>query len=105
MPPSLSLTAASRREDDAPPGRVMECHECGLRHVVPRLPDGTTARCVRCGATLHRFRASSLDHAFTYACAGLVFFLMANFLPFISLEISGRVQAASLVTGVVVLYG
>ena len=105
MPPSLSLTAASRREDDAPPSRVMECHECGLRHVVPRLPDGTAARSVRCGATLHRFRASSLDHAFAYACAGLVFFLMANFLPFISLEISGRVQAASLVTGIFVLYG
>ncbi|TSD83745.1 paraquat-inducible protein A [Mycobacterium sp. KBS0706] len=105
MPRSLSLTAASRREDDASPGRVMECHECGLRHVVPRLADGTTARCVRCGATLHRFRASSLDHAFAYACAGLVFFLMANFLPFISLEISGRVQAASLVTGIFALYG
>ncbi len=82
----------------------MECHECGLRHAVPALPDGTAARCVRCGATLHRFRASSLDHAFAYACAGLVLFLMANFLPFISLEISGRVQSASLVTGVFALY-
>ncbi len=84
---------------------MMECHECGLRHAVPTLPDGTAARCSRCGATLHKFRASSLDHAFAYACAGLVFFLMANFLPFISLEISGRMQTASLVTGVVVLYG
>ncbi|KGM32874.1 hypothetical protein P409_18935, partial [Inquilinus limosus MP06] len=82
----------------------MECHECGLGHAVPALPDGTAARCIRCGATLHRFRASSLDHAFAYTCAGLVLFLMANFLPFISLEISGRVQSASLVTGVVSLY-
>ncbi|OWJ68317.1 paraquat-inducible protein A [Inquilinus limosus] len=84
--------------------RLMECHECGLGHAVPVLPDGTAARCIRCGATLHRFRASSLDHAFAYACAGLVLFLMANLLPFISLEISGRVQSASLVTGVVSLY-
>jgi len=103
--PSFDSTTAAKREGGAPPGRMMECHECGLRHAVPVLPDGTTARCVRCGATLHRFRASSLDHAFAYACAGLVFFLMATFLPFISLEISGRVQTASLVTGVVVLYG
>ncbi|HEY9348959.1 MAG TPA: paraquat-inducible protein A [Inquilinus sp.] len=89
---------------DAVPGRLMECHECGFRHTVPMLPDGTAARCVRCGATLHRFRASSLDHAFAWTCAGLVLLLMANFLPFISLEISGRVQTASLVTGIFALY-
>ncbi|MGL4959834.1 MAG: paraquat-inducible protein A [Inquilinus sp.] len=84
--------------------RLMECHECGLRHTVPELPDGTAARCTRCGATLHRFRAGSLDHAFAYACAGLVLFLMANLLPFISLETSGRVQSASLGTGISALY-
>jgi paraquat-inducible protein A len=106
----LSDIAAARtgpadgRPADAGASRLMECHECGLRHDVPVLPDGTAARCSRCGATLHKFRATSLDHAFAYTCAGLVFFLMANFLPFISLEISGRIQAASLVTGVVTLY-
>ncbi|GGF12645.1 paraquat-inducible membrane protein A [Aliidongia dinghuensis] len=85
-------------------GRLMECHECGLRHDVPALPDGTAARCVRCGALLHRFRAASLDHAFSYTSAGLVLFLMANFLPFMSLDISGRIQSASLVSGIVALY-
>ncbi len=75
---------------------------CG--HAVPELPDGTAARCTRCGATMHRFRAGSLDHAFAYACAGLVLFLMANLLPFISLETSGRVQSASLGTGISALY-
>jgi len=90
--------------DAGVPGRLMECHECGLRHAVPVLPDGTAARCVRCGATLHKFRASSLDQAFAWTCAGLVLLLMANFLPFISLEISGRVQVASLVTGIFALY-
>ncbi len=68
------------------------------------LPDGTAARCVRCGATLHKFRSTSLDHAFAYACAGLVLMLMANFLPFLSMEISGRTQTASLVTGIFALY-
>ncbi|WP_051248742.1 paraquat-inducible protein A [Inquilinus limosus] len=90
--------------DASAPHRLMECHECGLRHAVPVLPDGTAARCVRCGATLHRFRASSLDHAFAWTCAGLVLLLMANHLPFISLEISGRVQTASLLTGIFALY-
>ncbi|MDR6294065.1 paraquat-inducible protein A [Inquilinus ginsengisoli] len=101
----MSDIAATRTGPTDPgTGRLMECHECGLRHDVPALPDGTAARCSRCGATLHKFRATSLDHAFAYTCAGLVFFLMANLLPFISLEISGRIQAASLVTGVVTLY-
>ncbi|TSD84010.1 paraquat-inducible protein A [Mycobacterium sp. KBS0706] len=90
--------------DAGAPRRLMECHECGLGHAVPVLPDGTAARCVRCGATLHKFRSTSLDHAFAYACAGLVLMLMANFLPFISMEISGRTQVASLVTGIFALY-
>jgi uncharacterized paraquat-inducible protein A len=99
MPVSLSfsLTAALHREGNAPLGRKMECHECGLRHPMPGLPDGTAARCIRCGATLHRFRASSLDHAFAYTCAGLALFLMADFLPFISLEISGLYRLVEVV--------
>lgn len=88
----------------APADRLMECHECGLLHDVPVLADGTAARCQRCGAMLRRVRASSCDHALAYVMAGLVFFAMANGLPFIGLEISGRLQAASLVTGVVALY-
>jgi paraquat-inducible protein A len=82
----------------------MECHDCGLVHEVPILEDGTSARCSRCSATIHKFRITSLNHAFAYTCAGLVFFLMANFLPFISLEISGQFHAASLVTGIFALY-
>lgn len=82
----------------------MECHDCGLLHEVPILQDGTAARCRRCNSTLHKFRITSLNHAFAYTCAGLVFFLMANFLPFISLEISGQFHVASLVTGIFALY-
>jgi len=84
--------------------QVMECHDCGLLHEVPILENGTAAHCSRCNATLHKFRITSLNHAFAYTCAGLVFFLMANFLPFISLEISGQFHTASLVTGIFALY-
>ncbi|WP_448149910.1 paraquat-inducible protein A [Labrys miyagiensis] len=82
----------------------MECHECGLAHDVPPLQDGARARCARCDNSLHQLREVSLDHAFAYSCAGAICFLMANMLPFISLEISGRAQVASLITGVRALY-
>jgi paraquat-inducible protein A len=100
---SPPVTSASANFREAP--QVMECHDCGLLHDVPILEDGTAAHCSRCGATLHRFRTTSLNNAFAYTCAGLVFFLMANFLPFISLEISGQFHIASLVTGIFALYG
>jgi hypothetical protein len=72
--------------------RLMECHDFRPRHVVPALADGTVARGVRCGAVLRRLRASSLDHACACACTGLVPFLIADVRPFLSMEISGRVQ-------------
>ena len=84
--------------------QVMECHDCGLLHDVPPLQDGMRARCSRCGATLEHYRAISLSHAYAYSWAGAICFGMANFLPFIRLEISGRVQVASLVTGIKALY-
>ncbi|WP_448950006.1 paraquat-inducible protein A [Labrys neptuniae] len=92
----------------APPLRsmaqVMECHDCGQLHEVPPLQDGMRARCSRCGSTLEHYRAISLSHAYAYTWAGAICFAMANFLPFIKLEISGRAQVASLVTGIKALY-
>jgi len=82
----------------------MECRDCGRLYDVPRLSDGARAKCDRCGATLHRFREIGLNHALAYTATGLICFAMANFLPFISLEMNGRTQAASLVTGIQVLY-
>ncbi|MGO4339985.1 paraquat-inducible protein A, partial [Labrys sp. KB_33_2] len=84
--------------------QIMECHDCGLLHDVPPLKDGMRARCSRCGATMEHYRAISLSHAYAYSWAGAICFAMANFLPFIKLEISGRAQVASLVTGIKALY-
>ena len=84
--------------------QIMECHDCGLLHDVPPLQDGMRARCSRCGATMEHYRAISLSHAYAYSLAGAACFAMANFLPFIKLEISGRAQVASLVTGIKALY-
>lgn len=84
--------------------QIMECHDCGLLHDVQPLYDGMRARCSRCGATLEHFRAISLSHAYAYSCAGAICFAMANFLPFIRLEMSGQAQVASLATGIKALY-
>ncbi|MGN7963978.1 paraquat-inducible protein A [Brucella sp. 22210] len=62
------------------------------------------ARCTRCNATLEHYRSYSLRHAYAYGCVGAICFIMANFLPFIKLEIGGRAQEASLVTGIISLY-
>src|SRR5262249_12679112 len=84
--------------------RVVECHECGLHFSVGALTPGTAAVCSRCGATMLRAPTNSLDRTLALALAGLVLVVVANTLPFMALEISGRLQEANLVTGAAALF-
>lgn len=85
------------------PERVFECQECGLQHRFGVPSPGLRAICGRCGATLVRIPINSLDRALALTIAGLVLVVFANTLPFMSMSIQGRVQAASLITGALAL--
>ncbi len=79
--------------------RLVECHDCGLFMSMRWLAPGCTAKCPRCNATLRKFMDRPLDRVLAYALTGLLLILVANFAPFMSLRIEGRVQSASLITG------
>ncbi|MGO8920183.1 MAG: paraquat-inducible protein A [Stellaceae bacterium] len=79
--------------------RVFECPDCGLRLDVPFLSPSLT-RCQRCGATLLSVPANSLHRSLALVITGLVLVLVANTMPFMSLNIEGRFQQANLITGV-----
>src|SRR5262249_20130456 len=83
--------------------RIVECHECGLRHKLSDPPSGATAVCSRCGATLLRTPVNSLERSLALAVAGGVLLVIANTLPFMSLSILGRVHKANLLTGALAL--
>lgn len=80
---------------------LVECPDCGLRHRVPALDRGATARCARCFALLRRH--GSPEAALALAVAGLVLIALANLLPLLSLEFEGRVDVASLASGALAL--
>lgn len=80
---------------------LAECHDCGLRQAVGPLPPHAVARCGRCGALMRGH--SALEACLALALAGLVLMLIANFMPFLSMRMAGRVEDASLWTGAVAL--
>ena len=83
---------------------MIACHECDLLHRIKPLPDGTVAKCVRCGAVLYREKKDSLDRTLSLTIAGVVLFIVANVFPFLALKNQGLVQETTLITGILELY-
>ena len=83
---------------------IFACHECGLIHRMRALPDGASARCRRCGATLYRERRDSLNRVLMLTLAALILFVLAQTFPFMTFKLEGREQVSDLLTGVVQLY-
>jgi paraquat-inducible protein A len=80
------------------------CHECDLLYELPPLPEGSVAKCSRCGAVLQRHKRDSLDRTLAWAIAGLILFAVANTYPFLALKSEGLVHETTLITGVEQLY-
>ena len=79
---------------------LRECRDCGLLQTVPPIvPDGTTAYCLRCNATLLRSRRSSAG--ISLACAGTAaaLLVLAVQLPFMDIRVMGRFSRATVLTG------
>ena len=76
---------------------LIACHECDLLHRQVPLPQGGTALCTRCGATLYRIRPQGNERALALALAGIVLLAIANSFPIVTLELGGeRVEGALL---------
>lgn len=83
---------------------LVQCHECGLLQRNPPLPAGDAVRCARCNATLHRNLPNSLDRTLALTSAGVIFFVIANSFPLLSIQLQGRTTETTLFTGIEVLY-
>jgi paraquat-inducible protein A len=83
---------------------TIACHECDLLYELPSLPEGSVAKCSRCGAVLQRHKRDSLDRTLSWSIAGLILFVVANSFPFLALKSGGLVRETTLITGVEELY-
>jgi paraquat-inducible protein A len=78
----------------------LACHECDLLHEVVPIPDGSVARCRRCGCPLYVQRSQALQRALAYATGALALFIVANLFPFLAFDFAGNVTRTTLLTGV-----
>ena len=83
---------------------TIACHECDLLYELPALPEGSVAKCSRCGAVLHQHKRDSLDRTLSWTIAGLILFFVANAFPFLAMKKGGLIRETTLITGVVELY-
>lgn len=84
--------------------QLVACHECDLLQQVAPLPPRAAARCVRCGAMLHRTRPNSIERTLALVISGLILFSVANSFPFLAFDMQGQETQTKLITGVIDLY-
>ena len=79
---------------------LAECHHCGILQAIPPMQEGSHSLCVRCGCLLHKHSRDTVQKTLALAVAGLILFVITNAYPFLALQVEGRIQDASLMTGV-----
>lgn len=69
-----------------------------------RLRSGRIARCILCEGKLYRHQHGTIDWVLGLVTGALILFAVANLLPFMTLELEGREQASTVMTGIIALY-
>ena len=82
----------------------MVCHECDLVVDVPVLEVNDRAYCPRCSYLLASNRPNAFAKMFAYSVAALIFLVLANAFPFLSLNAGGHEQSVTLPGSVAVLF-
>ena len=72
------------------------CHDCDLLQTTPKLSVGEVAYCMRCDAVLFTNQKNSVDRSLAFAITGLLFYIIANMFPFLSLKALGFIQEGTL---------
>lgn len=86
------------------PEEYLRCLDCDLLQRAPHLEIGESARCPRCGVTLHTHKHDSIDRTLALVAAALVLWVCSNFLPFMVFEFKGQSDSNTIATGVRILY-
>lgn len=82
---------------------VITCEHCHLSVSVPKLEHRERALCPRCGYQLTAHRRNSVENAFAFSLAGLVFLILSLLFDFLSFKASGQQNAMDLIDGLITL--
>lgn len=83
---------------------LIACPGCDLLHRVVALPPGASARCRRCGHRLHIHRPRGIEYPLALTLTALLFFILANILPFIAIEIQGITREITMLSAAIALF-
>ena len=79
--------------------QLRECFGCGLFQLVPALGPDMRSNCLRCGTTLRRTRANSLEHCLAVTAGGLVAFVVLWTATLMQVSEVGIVHETTLISG------
>lgn len=83
---------------------LVACRDCDLLSQLGTVPEGSVARCRRCGGLLRKRPRNGLERTLALALASAILFVVAQSFPFLSFEMKGLVTKTTLMTGVIDLY-
>ena len=75
------------------------CQDCGLLQLVPALPPGASASCLRCDAILRRHRRDPMNRTLALCLSALVLFAIAASATLLQVSNRGQVHVANLFSG------
>jgi paraquat-inducible protein A len=75
------------------------CEDCGLVQLVPALPPGGSAHCLRCDATLRRNHRDPMNGTLALCLSALVLFSIAASAPLLQVTSGGQIHVANLFSG------
>lgn len=76
------------------------CHNCGEFQTIVAISPDHALVCYQCDAVLHSGHGHWLNTASAVVAAAFVLFLVSNIFPFITLEVGGQFQTATILDGV-----
>ena len=65
------------------------CHFCDTLHEASAVPEGSAARCRRCGVVLYQNRAASLVRVTAFSLTALILMGIVNTFPFLTMSANG----------------
>lgn len=83
---------------------MVACHDCALVQRIAALPQKGSVRCGRCSALLFQSRTANIDRPLALYLTAMVFFILSNSFPLLTLNFEGQAETTTLLGGVLALY-
>lgn len=84
--------------------KLVACDTCGLVQEVGPIPEGSVARCARCGFQLYHRRPNSRQRTLAFALAALILYFPSNYYPLVTGEYHGQHTETTILQGIKSLF-